>query len=132
MKIDQIPEQVWNTLPHREYVPYSFDVTVDGTKALLALCSEDPDFPELWKYDSLTNRAIRIDDHSLLIDFPLSKAFWAENQQDVIITTSDDEFDFTRLIIDANLDELTEIQTVEKPSVYILKKAQEIIDLTRL
>ena len=132
MKINQITEQVWQALPHREYLLYSFDVTVDGTKALLALCSEDPDFPELWKYDSLTNRATRLDDHSVLINFPLTKAFWAENQQNVIITSSGDKFDFTQLIIDADLDELIEMQIVENPSNYILKKDQEIIDFTRL
>ena len=66
-----------------------------------------------------------------LIDFPLSKAFWAENQRDMIVATPDDQPHFALLILNDDSDELEEMQIIENPSAYVLKKAQEVIDLTR-
>ncbi|MGK7892774.1 MAG: hypothetical protein AB4372_03775, partial [Xenococcus sp. (in: cyanobacteria)] len=59
------------------------------------------------------------------------KAFWAENQRDMIVATPDDQPHFELLILNDDSDELEEMKAVENPSAYILTKAQEVIDLTR-
>ena len=68
MQVNQMTDEMWAALPHDAYVPYSVDISTDGTRALLALGTEDPDFPELWIYHANTSSAQRIDDRSVLVD----------------------------------------------------------------
>ena len=91
LKVNEIPTEVWNLLPHDEYVLYSFDVTKDKSFAVFALCSQDPDFPEIWIYDNSNNNLIPLESvDDTLIDFPMGKVIWAENQHDIIVVSCDD------------------------------------------
>ncbi|MDH3355505.1 MAG: hypothetical protein OEL79_09865, partial [Chromatiales bacterium] len=101
MKSNEIPVEVWDSLPHVEYVPYSFDVTADGNRAVIALCSEDVDFPEIWVFENDAKKMIQVD-NDVLIDYPISKAFWAENQIDIVIVSKLNDSEPGLLRIDAD------------------------------
>ena len=84
METNSIPENIKNRLPEG-FCLYSFDVSEDRRLAVISGCSGDPDFPELWIYDSEKDDLVAVD-NEVLMDFPLAKLFFAENSVNVVAT----------------------------------------------
>tara|TARA_B100000927_G_C16253242_1_gene384398 strand:+ start:239 stop:628 length:390 start_codon:yes stop_codon:yes gene_type:complete len=82
MKTNSIPENIESRLPDGVDV-YSFDVSEDGKLAAILVCGEDTDFPEPWIYNSETDE-LKCVDNDVLMNFPVSKAFFAEGAVDMV------------------------------------------------
>lgn len=129
MKSNEIPVEVWDSLPHVEYVPYSFDVTADGNRAVIALCSEDVDFPEIWVFENDAKKMIQVD-NDVLIDYPISKAFWAENQIDIVIVSKLNDSEPGLLRIDVDTGTCYSMEEIKLLSEYVTSKNSAIVDFT--
>jgi len=127
---NEIPDDIWSTLPHGEYIPYSFDVTADGKLGIIVLCSEDIESPEIWVFNKTEKPTIRVDGY-MLVDFPISKAFWAENQRDVIVVTYDKPVEFSLLKISNETGVCDSIDVIDGNLEYIKDKFSKVFDFTR-
>lgn len=91
LKTNEILDQIQQCVSRKgfDFAIQSIDANSDGTKAVLVGMYEDPDFPEMFIYDEKTGKARKINSESNFIDFPMGKAFWAENGKDVYINRYD-------------------------------------------
>jgi hypothetical protein len=113
MKTNELPESVFEQLDvhYGPHVVYSFDVHEKTKQAVIAVGWEDPDFPELWVCSDENNEIQKIDDSSILIDYPLGKAFWAEDGKDIIVATNNPNPEFSLLVM--NSDNLKVLEQVD-------------------
>jgi hypothetical protein len=130
MKTNELPESVFEQLDahYGPHIVYSFDVHNETNNAVIAVGWEDPDFPELWVCEEETSKIKKIDDSSVLIDYPMGKAFWAENGKDIIVATNYPEPDFSLLVINEVGLKVIEQAEVEN-SKYINEKYSSVESL---
>lgn len=110
-----------------EFAIQSIHANKAGTEAVLVGIYEDPDFPEMFIYSEKTGKSTKIESGSEFIDFPMGKAFWAENENDVYINRYD--CDTIYLVkIDGENYTATEVFEVKEKSKYIEDKLKEVTD----
>lgn len=130
MNTNDIPQELLELLPQREFVSYSFDVTEDGESGVLALCTDDVENPEIWIYEQPTHSVWQAD-QGILMDFSVSRVFWAENQRDLIVASPDDEPDLQLLTLDETGRLCDEVSPIHNDSDYIRHKLATVDDFTR-
>jgi hypothetical protein len=128
VQTNYIPDTVNDLLlkMYPEFMIYSFDVSSNGRFAIISLGLEDPDFPELWIYDERHGNVTKIDDKSVLIDSPMIKSFWAENNKDVVIVSRDEPPEFSLMVLTPEF-ELVEETSVDDPSDFMLNRNSEVL-----
>lgn len=88
-----IPVDLWEHFDRETCFAYSYDAKKDGSLGALLIDSGDPEHPELWIYDIGNDEVSQVGGSDFLADTGLGKAFWADNQRDlVIVSRGGDDF----------------------------------------
>ena len=129
MKRNEVPKSFWSHVdPDTLYSPRSVDVDSDENRAVIALETEDPDFPQIWIYDEKKDAAIRVDE-SFLVDCPIEKVIWAEDEKNIIYTTIYDESICNYLILDGPNGVASKEEEVGNQTSFIKSRLKLVRDL---
>ena len=86
-----------------DVVPISVDVSNDKTRAVVAVnLSYDEPLPEIYIFDQKSNKHFSVGS-SVLYDTSIEKAFWAENEKDIIVKES--EGCYSAIYIDSEIND---------------------------
>lgn len=131
MKTNEVPSfltaKIRKEADDPDYDIGSFCVNESGDKAVLSGYGQDPDFPELWIYQTQDDQLNQIDMEGELIDFPLGKAFWAKNQKDIVINHWRDRTLYT-IEFDTTTWRYTGLSNY-RPDIWSATMFNEVIDL---
>lgn len=129
VKTNEVTAEIQRSVDRKnlEFAIQSIDASKAGAKAVIVGIYEDPDFPEMFIYSERTGKSRKINSGSEFIDFPMGKAFWAENQKDVYVNRYD--CDALYLVkIDGKSYKVTEFFEVKERNEYIEEKLKEVTD----
>lgn len=129
IKTNEITPEIQKSVDRKnlEFAIQSIDANRTGTKAVLVGIYEDPDFPEMFIYDAKTGKSRKINSGSEFVDFPMGKAFWAENGKDVYVNRHDcDSLYIVRF--DTKNYKLSSFHEIQDKSQYIEEKLKEVTD----
>lgn len=129
LKTNEISDHIQQSVNRKffDFAIQSIDANSDGTKAVLVGIYEDPDLPEMFIYSEKTGKARKINSESEFIDFPMGKAFWAENGKDVYINRYD--CDAIYLVkLDTKNYKISSLVEVNEKTEYIEQKLRVVTD----
>lgn len=129
VKTNEVNAEIQSSVDRKnlEFAIQSIDVSKSGSKAVIVGIYEDPDFPEMFIYSEKTGKSRKVNSGSEFVDFPMGKAFWAENQKDVYVNRYD--CDTLYLVkIDSKSYKVAEFVEVKERNEYIEEKLKEVTD----
>ncbi len=129
IKTNEVTPEIQESVSRKnlEFSIQSIDANKTGAKAVMVGIYEDPDFPEMYVYSSKTGKSRKISSDSEFIDFPMGKAFWAENEKDVYVNRYD--CDSLYLVkIDTKNCRVSSFHEVQERNQYIEEKLKEVTD----